>query len=174
MVIEEGLIRGMESVRDFDIGVGTELKQDYSAKDHKGFDHLIPTVDSRWPERYRSRIGCSLYRLEARKTEMSADRGFCLIEGVVGRADQRAGLHVLEAHLFPQALEPGELVRVNEPDDREMIARRLQVLAESKDICAPPGEIPHGGKNLVFLLTETEHHPRFRRDAGMSLFGSAK
>ena len=67
MVIEEGLIRGIESVRHFDIGVGTELKQDYSAKDHKRFDHLIPTVDSRWPERYRSRIGCSLYRLEARK-----------------------------------------------------------------------------------------------------------
>jgi len=42
MVIEEGLIRGIKSVRHFDIGVGTELKQDYSAKDHKRFDHLIP------------------------------------------------------------------------------------------------------------------------------------
>jgi len=40
----EGLIRGIESVRDFDIGLVTELKLDYSAKDHKGFDHLIPTV----------------------------------------------------------------------------------------------------------------------------------
>jgi hypothetical protein len=29
---------------DFDIGLGTELKLDYAAKDHKGFDHLIPTV----------------------------------------------------------------------------------------------------------------------------------
>ncbi len=40
----EGLIRGIESVHDFDIGLGTELKLDYSAKDHKGFDHVIPTV----------------------------------------------------------------------------------------------------------------------------------
>ena len=40
----EGLIRGIESVRDFDIGLVTELKLDYSAKDHKGFDHVIPTV----------------------------------------------------------------------------------------------------------------------------------
>jgi hypothetical protein len=40
----EGLIRGIESVRDFDIGLVTELKLDYSAKDHEGFDHLIPTV----------------------------------------------------------------------------------------------------------------------------------
>jgi branched-chain amino acid transport system substrate-binding protein len=40
----EGLIRGIESVHNFDIGLGTELKLDYSAKDHKGFDHIIPTV----------------------------------------------------------------------------------------------------------------------------------
>jgi len=40
----EGLIRGIESVHDFDIGLGTDLKLDYSANDHKGFDHLIPTV----------------------------------------------------------------------------------------------------------------------------------
>jgi branched-chain amino acid transport system substrate-binding protein len=39
-----GLIRGIESIHDFDIGLGTELKLGYSAKDHKGFDHVIPTV----------------------------------------------------------------------------------------------------------------------------------
>jgi branched-chain amino acid transport system substrate-binding protein len=40
----EGLIRGIESIHDCDIGLGTELKLDYSAKDHKGFDRVIPTV----------------------------------------------------------------------------------------------------------------------------------
>ena len=40
----EGLIRGIESLHDLDIGLGPELKLDYSAKDHKGFDHVIPTV----------------------------------------------------------------------------------------------------------------------------------
>jgi len=40
----EGLIRGIDSIHDFDIGLGTELKLGYSAKDHKGFDHVIPTV----------------------------------------------------------------------------------------------------------------------------------
>jgi branched-chain amino acid transport system substrate-binding protein len=40
----EGLIRGIDSIHDFDIGLGTELKPGYSAKDHKGFDHVIPTV----------------------------------------------------------------------------------------------------------------------------------
>jgi branched-chain amino acid transport system substrate-binding protein len=40
----EGLIRGIESVHQFDIGLGPQLKLDYSAKDHKGFDHVIPSV----------------------------------------------------------------------------------------------------------------------------------
>jgi branched-chain amino acid transport system substrate-binding protein len=40
----EGLIRGIESIHDLDIGLGAELKLDYSPKDHKGFDHVIPTV----------------------------------------------------------------------------------------------------------------------------------
>jgi ABC-type branched-subunit amino acid transport system substrate-binding protein len=40
----EGLIRGLESIHEFDIGLGPQLKLDYSVKDHKGFDHVIPTV----------------------------------------------------------------------------------------------------------------------------------
>jgi len=43
-VTREGLIRGIESIRDLDIGLGPQLKLDYSPKDHKGFDHVIPTV----------------------------------------------------------------------------------------------------------------------------------
>ncbi len=40
----EGLIHGIESIHAWDIGLGSELKVDYSAKDHKGFDDVIPTV----------------------------------------------------------------------------------------------------------------------------------
>jgi branched-chain amino acid transport system substrate-binding protein len=40
----EGLIHGIESIHDVDLGLGQQLKLDYSAKDHKGFDHVIPTV----------------------------------------------------------------------------------------------------------------------------------
>jgi hypothetical protein len=29
---------------NFDLSLGPQLKLDYSAKDHKGFDHVIPTV----------------------------------------------------------------------------------------------------------------------------------
>jgi len=40
----EGLIRGIESLHDFDIELGPQLKLNYSARDHKGFVHVIPTV----------------------------------------------------------------------------------------------------------------------------------
>lgn len=40
----EGLIHGIESIHEMDLGLGPQLKLDYSAKDHKGFDHVIPTV----------------------------------------------------------------------------------------------------------------------------------
>jgi branched-chain amino acid transport system substrate-binding protein len=40
----EGLIRGMESIHQMDIGLGPQLKLNYSAKSHKGFEHVIPSV----------------------------------------------------------------------------------------------------------------------------------
>jgi ABC-type branched-subunit amino acid transport system substrate-binding protein len=40
----EGLIHGIESIHELDLGLGPELKLNYSAKSHKGFDHVIPTV----------------------------------------------------------------------------------------------------------------------------------
>jgi branched-chain amino acid transport system substrate-binding protein len=40
----EGLIRGIESIHELDLGLGPQLKLDYGPRDHKGFDHVIPTV----------------------------------------------------------------------------------------------------------------------------------
>ncbi len=40
----EGLIHGIESIHGLDVGLGPQLKLDYSSKDHKGFDHVVPTV----------------------------------------------------------------------------------------------------------------------------------
>ena len=40
----EGLIHPFESIHDFDLGLGPQLKLNYSAKEHKAFDHAIPTV----------------------------------------------------------------------------------------------------------------------------------
>jgi len=40
----EGLIDAIESLHEVDLGLGPQLKLNYSAKNHKGFDHVIPTV----------------------------------------------------------------------------------------------------------------------------------
>jgi len=40
----EGLIQAIESLHGMDLGLGPQLKLQYSAKSHKGFDHVIPTV----------------------------------------------------------------------------------------------------------------------------------
>jgi branched-chain amino acid transport system substrate-binding protein len=40
----EGLIRSIETIHDLDLGLGPQLKLNYSAKNHKGFDSVIPTV----------------------------------------------------------------------------------------------------------------------------------
>jgi len=40
----EGLIDAIESLHEVDLGLGPQLKLNYSANNHKGFDHVIPTV----------------------------------------------------------------------------------------------------------------------------------
>jgi ABC-type branched-subunit amino acid transport system substrate-binding protein len=40
----DGLIRGIESIHELDLGLGPKLKLNYSSKEHKGFDHVIPSV----------------------------------------------------------------------------------------------------------------------------------
>lgn len=40
----EGLIRGIESIHELDLGLGPQLKLNYSSKEHKGFNHVLPTV----------------------------------------------------------------------------------------------------------------------------------
>jgi len=40
----EGLIRGIESIHQMDLGLGSPLKLDYSSRDHAGLHAVIPTV----------------------------------------------------------------------------------------------------------------------------------
>jgi ABC-type branched-subunit amino acid transport system substrate-binding protein len=40
----EALIHGIESIHEEDLGLGAELKLNYSGKEHRGFHHVIPTV----------------------------------------------------------------------------------------------------------------------------------
>lgn len=40
----ESLVRGIESIHQMDLGLGPQLKLDYSARGHAGFEAVIPTV----------------------------------------------------------------------------------------------------------------------------------
>ena len=40
----EGLIRAIESIHDHDLGLGPQLKINYSARTHAGLETVIPTV----------------------------------------------------------------------------------------------------------------------------------
>jgi ABC-type branched-subunit amino acid transport system substrate-binding protein len=40
----EGLIHGIESIHELDLGLGPQLKLDYGPRDHKGFDQVVRTV----------------------------------------------------------------------------------------------------------------------------------
>jgi ABC-type branched-subunit amino acid transport system substrate-binding protein len=43
-VTREGLIRAIESIHQLDVGLGPQLKLDFSARDHAGLKAVIPTV----------------------------------------------------------------------------------------------------------------------------------
>ena len=60
----------------------------------------------------------------------STSRGFGLIERVVGRADERAGLHVLETHLFAEPFVFRKFLRVDKANYGKMFTRRLEILAK--------------------------------------------
>lgn len=40
----EGLLRAIESIHLMDLGLGPQLKLDYSGRDHAGLEAVIPTV----------------------------------------------------------------------------------------------------------------------------------
>jgi branched-chain amino acid transport system substrate-binding protein len=40
----EGLIHGIESIHELDLGLGPELKLNYSSREHKGLNNVLPTV----------------------------------------------------------------------------------------------------------------------------------
>ena len=59
----------------------------------------------------------------------SPDGGFGLVERMVRRANQRAGLDMLEAHPLTEALAFGKFVGMHEANDGKMFARGLKILS---------------------------------------------
>ena len=89
--------------------------------------------------------------------------GFFLFEGVIRGANQRAGFHVLESHLFAEALEFGEFIRMDVALDRQVFGRWLQILTQRQDVRPLRRDFFHGVQDFVARLAEAQHHAGFRR-----------
>ena len=65
---------------------------------------------------------------------VSGCRGLFLLERMVGGTHQRPRLDVAQPHAFSQHLVLGKFVGVHVPDHGQVLARRLQVLAQRKNV----------------------------------------
>src|ERR1035437_7677904 len=76
---------------------------------------------------------------------------------MVGAADHRGAGDVLETHLPRARAVFSELLRRHELHHRQMLERRLQILAESEQVAADPAQISKGGKQLLLGLAQAQH-----------------
>jgi len=93
---------------------------------------------------------------------------------MVGRADERSGFDVFKANLFASPLVSREFIRMHEADDGKMVPGRLQILAESEDICSLRGKILHGGEDFLCFLPKTQHETRLCGDVWMHFLGAGQ
>ena len=76
-----------------------------------------------------------------------------------------------ESHLVSQALEFVELQLRNVADDRQMIGRRPQILADREDVDLVRSQIAHHLFRFVGFLAQPEHQPGFGRHRRAQAFG---
>src|SRR2546421_1851802 len=101
-------------------------------------------------------------------------RSLHLLPRVVARAHQWAGFHMTVAHLEAVAAERSELVGRIVARDREMLARRTEVLADGQDVHVLRAQVPHRDQQLVPVLTQPADDPRLRERVGMHRLGPSQ
>ena len=86
---------------------------------------------------------------------------FFLFECVIGRPYQRSRFHVFESHRLAQPLELREFVGMHVTLDRQMLVRRLHVLAERQNVRALRRDIFHGRQHFFARFAQAQHHSGF-------------
>src|ERR1700730_13689639 len=81
---------------------------------------------------------------------------------------------MFEAHGFTENLVFGKLVRMNVANDGQMIASRLEILAQREDVSTLRGEVLHGSEDFVLFFSEPEHQTSLGRNLGMRFLGTAQ
>lgn len=99
------------------------------------------------------------------------DVGFGVEAGcVIGASDERAGGDVPESFVSGDLFVTGEIIRVDESDDRQVIFRRAEILSHGEDGDTVSEKIVHGFENFVFGFSETEHDAAFGGDFAVNHF----
>src|SRR5215211_4222670 len=97
-----------------------------------------------------------------------------LFVGVVGAADQRAALDVLEAHLEAQLLEGGELSWRVVTAHRQVVLRGTEVLPDGQDVHVMLTQVEHGVLDLLLHLAQAHHETALGQPLGVELLGVAQ
>src|SRR5215212_6513210 len=97
-----------------------------------------------------------------------------LLVGVVGAADERSALDVLEAHLEAELAERGELLRSVVAAHREVVLRGAQVLADGQDVHVVLPQVEHGALDLLLHLSQPHHEAALDEPTGVELLGVAQ
>ena len=98
---------------------------------------------------------------------LSEPRLVRLLVGVIAGTHERAAGGVSEAHRVCGVLEPLELRGLDIAQDRKMVRRRLQVLADSQHVDVVRAKIAHDRENLLVALPKSDHESGFGRNASM-------
>lgn len=81
---------------------------------------------------------------------------------MVRASHEGPGLDVPESHSTSKLLQHLELIRMDEPIDRQVIFCRLEILAECKNVAIDFPEIVHDFDDFFRALADAEHHAGLR------------
>src|ERR1700722_5744510 len=113
----------------------------------------------------RQRLILQLQRLVAgiRKAlyDNSETRRRSLLMRVIARPHQWPRLDMPKTHPERFGLHLGKFTRCIKTRHRQVVARRAQILADSENVAANPGEIAKNFEQLAGLLAEADHHSGF-------------
>src|SRR4051794_33798864 len=120
------------------------------------------------PNPSRGLVAGVVARFESASTSVrdDADAGVgsvLLLVGAIARAHKRTGEHRAEAERLALLAEPAELVGMNPAVDRDVLGRRLQVLADRDDVYAVGAKLAHRVDDLLVRLAEAGDDARLRQ-----------
>src|SRR3954466_1289548 len=91
-----------------------------------------------------------------------------LLVGVIGRAYERSDGGMAKAHCLRLLLILRKNGRLDIALHRQVMRRRLQVLADRQHVDIVRAQVAHDGEDFAVFLAKADHQPRLRRHGRMN------